>query len=312
MKLSYLERFVLDCKAKGMTQHSIETYQSNVSEFLSYNPDPRIVSIDQLRSYLEKLRYRKLSHSTLKGYMSAVSSLYDFLVFEKEILVNPVIPFRKRYLDHIKCHPETRQLISIKEMQDLYKAARNIQEKALIMVMAKTGIRRGELHDLRESDIDFDRMTIHIPQKAKRSSNIAIIDEELENTLKDLLLWRQRRAKTDWLWISTKGGRIHKDAPGMILAEIGRKLHLHQDKGPLSRKLTPHCFRHWFTTHLFRAGMDPQYIKFLRGDSLRKESWQIYNRIDIELVRTEYLRCIPQISDRQFIQTRLSTEIFKK
>jgi len=301
----YLERFILDCKAKGMTKHSIETYRSNVSEFLIYNPDPRMITLDQLRSYLEKLRYRQLSQSTLKGYMSAVSSLYDFLVFEKEIQANPVISFRKRYLDRIKSQPESRQLISINEMQDLYAAARNIQEKAMILVMAKTGIRRGELHDLKESDLDFERRIIQIPKKAKRSCNIAIMDDELKNILEDLLLWRHKRKKTDWLWISSKGGRIHKDDPGMILAEIGKKLHLHQDKGPLSRKLTPHCFRHWFTTHLFRAGMNPQYIKFLRGDSLRKESWQIYNRIDIELVRTEYLRCMPRISGRQSIQTRL-------
>lgn len=294
--MKFLERFVLDCKAKGMTKHSIETYKSNVLEFLTYNPEPRAVSVDHLRSYLEKLRYRQLSHATLKGYMSAVSSFYDFLIFEKEIQVNPVLPFRKRYLDRIKSQPESRQLISIEEMRALYKAARNIQEKALIMILAKTGIRRGELHDLRESDLDFVRKIIRVPQKAKRSNNIAFMDDELETVLKDLILWRQQRAKTDWLWISTKGGRIHKDAPGMILAELGRKLHIHQDNGPLDRKLTPHCFRHFFTTNLFRAGMDPQYIKFLRGDSLRKESWQIYNRIDIELVRAEYMKYVPQIS----------------
>jgi integrase/recombinase XerD len=308
----YLEMFLVDCRTKGMTKHSIETYQSNVSEFLIYNPDPRIVSTEHLRSYLEKLRSRQLSHSTLKGYMSAIASFYDFLVFENEIQINPVLSFRKRYLDRIKCKSEIRQLISIEEMRSLFKAARHILARTIIMILAKTGIRRGELHELKEKDLDFERHIIHLPLKAKRSNNIAIMDEELERTLKEYLLWRQARTKTDWLWISKKGGRIHKDAPGKIIAEIGRKLHLHQDKGPLCQRLTPHCFRHWFTSHLFRAGMNPQYIQFLRGDSLRDESWQIYNRIDIELVRTEYLRCIPQISDRQYNQTRLSTEIFKK
>jgi len=70
---------------------------------------------------------------------------------------------------------------------------------------------------------------------------------------------------------------------------------MHDPHGPLERKLTPHCFRHFFTSYLFRAGMTPLYIKFLRGDSLRTESWMIYNRIDSELVRAEYMRCMPQI-----------------
>lgn len=47
--------------------------------------------------------------------------------------------------------------------------------------------------------------------------------------------------------------------------------------------------------HLYRAGMDPQYIKWLRGDSLQKEAWQVHNHIDIESVRMEYERCIPKL-----------------
>ncbi|PWB49615.1 MAG: hypothetical protein C3F06_13665 [Candidatus Methanoperedenaceae archaeon] len=299
--MKFLERFILDCKAKGMTKHSIETYQSNVMEFLTYYPRPHEVTIDHLRYYLNKLRARNLAITTLKGYMSAVSSFYDFLVFENEIHLNPVPAFRKRYLDRTKYNPSSRQLISVIEMQELYYTAPHILKKVIIMILAKTGIRRGELHDLKESDLDFYRKTIHIPEKKKRSNYIAFMDDELESALKEYLVWRNRKAKTEYLLISNKGGRIHKDAPGMILAELGKKLHLHDPNGPLEQKLSPHTFRHWFTSHLFRAGMNSQYIKFLRGDSMRKESWQIYNHIDIELVRVEYLRCIPQISTRQYI-----------
>lgn len=295
----YLEKFIGDCETKGMTHHSIETYQSNVMEFLTLYPRPQEVTMDHLRSYLNKLRARNLANATLKGYMSAVSSFYDFLVFEKEINFNPVLAFRKRYLDRTKNNPSERQLISIREMQEVFNAASHIVKRVIIMLLAKTGIRRGELLALKESHLDFQKKIIHIPYRSKRSHFTAFMDDELEQTLKEYLVWRHRRVKTEYLLVSSKGGRIHKDAPGMIIAEIGEKLHLHIPGGPLERKLTSHCFRHWFTTHLFRAGMNPQYIKYLRGDSLRMESWQIYNRIDIELVRIEYLRCIPQISGRQ-------------
>lgn len=291
----YLNKFLVDCETKGMTRHSIETYQSNVLEFLTYYPRPHEVTTDHLRYYLNKLRARNLAISTLKGYMSAVSSFFDFLVFENEIQLNPIPAFRKRYLDHTKYNPSIRQLISIREMQELYCTAPHILKKVIIMILAKTGIRRGELHDLKESYLDFYRKTIHIPEKKKRSNYISFMDDEFEHTLKEYLVWRNRKAKTEYLLISNKGGRIHKDAPGMIIAELGEKLHLHDPEGPLERKLTPHCFRHYFTSHLFRAGMNPQYIKFLRGDSMRLEAWQIYNRIDLELVRGEYLRYIPKI-----------------
>ena len=273
----YLDKFLVDCETKGMTRHSIETYQSNVLEFFTYYPRPHEVTTDHLRFYLNKLRARNLAISTLKGYMSAVSSFFDFLVFENEIQLNPIPAFRKRYLDHIKYNPSARQLISIREMQELYCAAPHILKKVIIMILAKTGIRRGELHDLKESDLDFYRKTIHIPEKKKRSNYISFMDDEFEHTLKEYLVWGNRKAKTEYLLISNKGGRIHKDRYGMILAELGRELHLHRNDRALEAKLTPHCFRHWFTTNLFRSGMNSQYIKFLRGDSLRDEAWQIYN-----------------------------------
>lgn len=294
----YLQRFIHDCEAKGMTRHSVETYLSNLREFLASYPQPCKTTTEDLRRYLQALRSRHLATSTLKGYMSAISSFFDFLLFEKEILINPVVEFRKRYLVRIKTHQESRQLISIEEMQAVYQDAETIAEKAIIMILAKTGIRRGELHDLKESDLDFKKKIIHIPTKAKRSNCIAFIDPELEAVLKEYLAWRKDRTKTEFLWLSSKGGRIHRDLYGVIISNIGKRLNLHHANGYLDQKLTPHCFRHWFTTHLFRSGMNPQYIKFLRGDSLRDESWQIYNRIDIELVRVEYLRHIPSLCQK--------------
>lgn len=291
----YLIRFIHDCEVKGMTRHSVETYISNLREFLASYPQPCKVTIEDLRWYLNTLRSRKLATSTLKGYLSAVSSFFDFLLFEREIQINPIVEFRKRHLDHIKVHQESRQLISIEDMRAVYQEAEDIEDIAIILTLAKTGMRRGELHGLKEFDINFKKKIIHIPAKAKRSNCIAFIDPELDEVLKEYLAWRKDHTKSDWLWISKRGGRIHRDVYTLTISDIGERLHLHIANGCLGDKLTAHCFRHWFTSHLFRSGMNPQYIKFLRGDSMRGESWQIYNRIDIDLVRAEYLKHIPRL-----------------
>jgi len=55
-----------------------------------------------------------------------------------------------------------------------------------------------------------------------------------------------------------------------------------------------HCFRHWFTTHLLRAGMPREYVKELRGDA-RNEAIDIYHHIDREDLRKSYLACIPEL-----------------
>ncbi len=62
----------------------------------------------------------------------------------------------------------------------------------------------------------------------------------------------------------------------------------------LEDRFTPHCCRHWFVTHLLRAGMSRDFVKELRGDT-RGEAIDIYNHIDKKDLRESYLAHIPQL-----------------
>lgn len=298
--MEQLEAFISDCLARGLTRHTTETYRSQVKSFLHACPEPTEVNIDKLKAILGGLRAKNLTGSTLKGYFAAVSTFYEYLIFEGIAIHNPIPGFRKRYLSRIREQyngENCRQLISVIDMQRLVFAAflTGIQERALMMVLAKTGIRKGELLGLKIENINLNVGTILLPSKPKRTNRTVFIDDELSEVLSEYIIWRAPRARSSWLWISKRGGRIHKDYPNKIITSIAKPLNLHDPEGQLCSKLTCHCFRHWFTTHLYRAGMKDQYIKWLRGDSLNKEAWQGYNRIDPWIVRREYLQCIPKL-----------------
>lgn len=296
--MDYLKEFATDCDIRGFHKHTTTTYVSHLKDFLEIIDDP--ISIDQskLRAHLAALQKRDYKASTYNSYFAALNAFYDFLIFEEMIKKNPIPDFRKRYLSHVMkiSQGEKRQIISVKEMKDLLHQATEIQEKAIITTLAKTGLRRGELLDLQAKDISLDKQEIKLQDKAKRSRTIVFMDDELTMVMEQYLSWRAYKAKSDWLWISQRGGRIHKDDPGRIIAKYAARIGIHEHGGPLEQRLTCHCFRHFFTTELFRAGMDPQYIKWLRGDSLQKEAWQIYNHIDPEKVREEYEKCIPKLT----------------
>lgn len=289
-----VEGFVEDCQAKGLTRHTIETYRSNVKAFLQACRKPLNVNLDDLKGFLAELRARDKAASTLKGYFAAINAFYDYLAFSGAMPSNPVISFRRRYLARLRAKGECRQLISLEDMRLLISAAHDILDLALIMVLAKTGMRRGEMLLMKVESLDFRNDIIWIPCTAKRSNRIAFIDGELKDILREYLSWRQERTGSSWLWISKHGGRLHKDYPGNVLAALGAALQLHTPGGPLRQRLTPHCLRHFFTTWLFRAGMNPEYIKWLRGDSLG-EAWEIYNHVDPEAVKKEYLLRMPRL-----------------
>jgi len=296
--MNYLQRFIDDCQARGLTRHTIETYVSEVKPFLMANRDPEIVRTEDLGAFLGSLKAKGLCNSTIAGYFDAINVFYAFLVYYKLVQSNPVGGFVKRHLRRLRDPNEEtnrRQCISVQDMALVASAAHDIRELAFIMMLVKTGIRRGELHDLRAEDVDFKRGIIRIPPKPKRSHNKAFIDDELAAVLVEYLAWRKKRTRSDWLWISSRGGRVHKDYYGKVIARIGVVLGLHDPKGDLCDRLTPHCFRHWFTTMLRRANMNPEIIMFLRGDHHVVAAWQIYDHVDSEEARQEYLRCIPRI-----------------
>jgi len=295
--MNYVTDFATDCRIRGFTRHTIESYTSIVNDFLNEILDPVGITQGDLRTHLTILQQRHYKGSTYNSYYAALNAFFDFLIFEGLVSKNPIPAFKKRYIAHlIKINKgETRQIISVKDMQRLLEQADDIRDFTMMLTLAKTGLRRGELLDLTRESIDMDRNIINVPHKAKRSRQILFIDPELHDTIEKYLQWRNEHARSKWLWISQRGGRVHKDYTGKVIAACGQNIGLHDPDGPLDKRLTPHCFRHFFTTELYKAGMDSQYIKWLRGDSLQNEAWQVYNHIDQETVRAEYKRCIPKL-----------------
>jgi integrase/recombinase XerD len=147
-----IERFRKDCAIRGLTPESTVRYASTLrifNEFLQGKGlDLLQVDGNVLRDWLEFLRIdRKVSQKTLENYFTEISSFYEFLLYEGLIAANPVAAVRKRYLRRYKNGDEnhTHKLISVEEMGRLINATVDIRDRAIITLLAKTGIRRREL-----------------------------------------------------------------------------------------------------------------------------------------------------------------------
>lgn len=291
-----IENFRLDLELRQLRAHTIESYMSNVNHFLRHNPDFLKVDRNKLKIYLQKLQRKKLSNSTIKTYFIAIHSFYEYLMYEGIVNENPIIPFRKRYLPK-RHRKDTRQEISLNAAKVIIRSSGFILDRTLHLLFAKTGLRRGELLSLQLEDLDLKEYRIIIQLTGKRTEFRPIyFDDEFLFLLLDYLEWRQSYAKSNYLFINPNTGKkMHKDYPGSYLKKIGLKMGIHEPNGPMHKKLTPHCWRYFFTTQLYRSGMDYEYIQYLRGDVMATQSWQIYNHIDPEHVREEYLRCIPKL-----------------
>ena len=302
MKL--LEEYISDCEMRALTPETIRTARSNlrtIARFLDKH-EVEFIKVDKesLKQILSYLRnQRMVGLKTQSNYFSFLSSFYDYLVYEEKTATNPVPPFRKRYLKSYKNGEAAsqRKLISVAEMGHLINSTLGIRDKALMTLLAKTGVRRNELISMDVGDVDFPLGRIKLKRKKKRSNLYVYFDDECA-----VLLSRWLRVRDQYvnfgesaLFVGYMGARIGRNMVYRIVTENARRVGYY-DSGSdlLEDHFGPHCFRHWFTTHLRRCGLSREFIKELRGDS-RGEAIDIYDHIDHDELRRSYLASIPRL-----------------
>lgn len=289
--------FLEDCQVRNFSPRTIQSYKSNLKYFLSRHSIEITPLV--LKDFLVHIRDEKgYSPSTVENYFSSLSSFYDFLEWEG-VQKNIVPQFRKRYLRYYKeQRHEERQLISLEQMRTLIDSADWIGYKAIFVFFAKTGIRRQELIDLDLQDLHLSQNYAVLKPHAKRSNRIVFFDNECSQVLEDWITWRQNqrpKIRDKALFLGPHGSRINRDTIYDATTQHAERLGFHNPTGNLNEKFTPHCFRHFFTTWLRRAGCPRSIIQELRGDS-RKEAIDIYDHITQTELKESYLRYIPKLN----------------
>lgn len=299
-----IEEFCKDCKLRGMTYESIRRYKSSLLIFAGFllNRGVNVEDADThvLKDFLQHIMYeRNVKHKTVENYFSALSAFYDYLVFEGLTTANIILPFRKRYLRRYKDgydDPE-RKLLSVEEMGRLVNSIMDPRDKAIAVLFAKTGIRRGELLKLDVDDINWEDYSITLKPTPKRSNRVVFFDDECAVMLRRWLRIREKlNPKTKAVFVSYQSlNRFDRNGLYTAIVKYAKRLGFHNsDSSRLEDHFGPHCFRHWFTTWMLRNGMPREYVKELRGDR-RGEAIDIYHHIDRQELRKAYLAYIPKL-----------------
>ena len=298
-----IQLFHADCIDRGLTKNTVRMYTMYTRHFAEYlierNIDFLVVDKNALRLYLNDLRTQKLKHTSIVKIFTSISAFYDFLVEEDRITVNPIQKMRKRYLHSYKEHDESqmRRTISVEEASKLVNSILSTRDRAIMVLLLKTGLRCGELCSLDVNDIDLPEMTIRLKPAAKRSNRIVPIDLETAEALGRWLKARETRPRKDKqaLFLSSQGERLSASRVNSLVKQYAERVGLHDpNSNRLGDRFSPHCARHFFTTSLIRAGMPRDFVKELRGD-VRHEAIDIYNHIDKKELKESYLAHIPQL-----------------
>ena len=154
------------------------------------------------------------------------------------------------------------EILSQDEVARLIDAAEFPFHRILLMTLYATGARRAEVARLKISDIDSQRMVIHIRGGKGRKDRDVMLSPKLLDALR--VYWRGLRHKpTNWLF---PGNRWHTASYPVTTKVLWTACQNAAQRAGLEHKhIHPHTLRHCFATHLLEAGADLRTIQMLLG-----------------------------------------------
>ena len=179
--------------------------------------------------------------------------------------------------------------------------------RALVALLATSGLRIGEAASLRVGNVDFkDSKVTLLSQRTKtRKSRTTFITEETCGFLKEYLGPRISK-REDWLFLDERrfNRRAGPDALYMNVYRVLKKLGLKQRLDPDSKRneLHPHSFRKYFFSKMIGAGVDRGIAERLMGHTFGLDG--AYLHLNEDQVRKEYLKAI---DDFTFLTDRKPT-----
>lgn len=248
------QRMIQDMKIRNYSPRTIQVYVDRVAKFARYfNQSPDTLSTEHIREFQRYLvEDNHCSWSQLNQTVCALRFFYK-VCLDRPALID--------YIPHAKQPKKLPVVLSRQEVARMFQAAANLKHRTLLMTLYATGVRVSEALALQITDIDSGRMMIHIRQgKAGRDRYLPLRATLLEQLRE---YWLVRRP-TLWLfpgrdpharWSSRSAGRVCRQAG---------------QRAGLTKRVTPHTFRHTFATHHLEAGTDLKTIQVWLGHSSLK------------------------------------------
>jgi integrase len=300
---SPVEYFLEDIRYQGKSPRTREAYGRVLREFRGYlaarDLDLAAANHRDCMAYVHQLR-GEVSASTVATYASYLHRFYEYMDRVGAFQGNPMTVVLEELDEEITTDPARRD-ISVAEMRSFVAGLAHPLHRALVVTLLKTGIRAGELCNLDTRDLFLGDATVDSPHRPRldgrpdslyvdstpaasdvyngerrtasnkrKRATVVPVDEELARVLQRWLAVRPDPVSpAEPLFLSTDkrwGQRLSPEAVHHTVTTHTRTAGWYREGAGPEENVTPHYFRHFFTTHLRDRTGDRGVVKYLRGD----------------------------------------------
>jgi site-specific recombinase XerD len=255
------QRMLEELQRHNYSQATIESYILSVKDFAEYfHKSPDLLGAEEVRRYqLYLINNKKLAAQTVKVRMSALRFFYWKTLKRRDL-----------YFDDLPLPKIPKRLptvLSPEEIIRLIQAASSVMHRTILILLYATGMRRAELRWLQVSDIDSQRMVIHIQQgKGRRDRDIPMTPLVLK-VLKEY--WRHAKPK---VCLFPSPFAVNAPEKPISSKTVRNVVHEAAVAAGLTKRIGPHTLRHSFATHHMEDGTDLLVLQPLLGHAELKNT----------------------------------------
>ena len=247
--------FILSRKAMRCSTSTIEFYQYTAHPFIAWaerqnkiaHPDQ--IDVRMVREFLAEVGNRSTSDWTINDNARAIRTLLRFW-YSEGVIPEPV------KFQMPKVRKKKMSVLSADELQELITFCKRPQDKALVLFMVDSGLRRAEVIALNWSDLNLENGICRVISGKGGKSRVAVIGpttrkatQEYRNTLSNV-------RDEDPLFQSRQGTRFTPGGLLQVFCRLSKRSGIH---------VTPHTMRRTFVKLALRSKMNPLHLKDLLG-----------------------------------------------
>ena len=244
-----------DINMRNFSKYTYDSYLGKTRDIMRYYGEKQLeeVTTEELREFLLKYlkEERKLSDRSINYYNSVIRFIYE-VVLDK-LLNKKQLPMRKQKKTVYK-------VLTKEELSAFFNVCDNFKFKTIFMLVYGSGLRIGEVANLRVEDIDSKNMRIFVREGKGNKERYTILPKQSLEMLREY--WRKYRQ-------NKRRGRIFLSETGkaITVGVIREHFRKYRRKAKINEKATLHTLRHNFATDLIERGATLIQVKELMGHS---------------------------------------------
>lgn len=230
------------------SESTLKTYLHMFKGFLKFYPNkkPSEISEEEIKAYMNDLvKRRKIAQSTHNQHINAIKFYYEHVLEQEK---------KKYWLERPRKEQKLPEILSEEEVIRLIAATQNLKHQCIIALLYSSGLRRGELINLRVQDIKMDRNQVFVRGGKGKKDRVTLLGESIKVGLQRYLA---EYKPNYWLFEGTGRNHYSSTSVAAIVKACAKKAGLPH--------VTPHKLRHSFATHLMDHGTDTRIIQTLLG-----------------------------------------------